>query len=129
MLNREILLVDDDQVINLVHQRMIKKNFPSFKLEVHTSARGCLDYILLHPKTCFLLFLDIHMPQMGGWEFIDELLKRGLTDRLHVFIVSSSIDPRDFDRAKGIDIVHDFLAKPLSSEILEEIKVDVSFCS
>ncbi|AGA80562.1 response regulator [Echinicola vietnamensis] len=127
MRKREILLVDDDHVINLVHQRMIKKNFPSLKLVVHTSARGCLDYVMLNPKTCFLLFLDIHMPQMGGWEFIDELLRMDLTDRVHVFIVSSSIDPRDVGRAKGIDIVHDYLPKPLSREILQEIKVDLSF--
>ncbi|AGA80442.1 response regulator [Echinicola vietnamensis] len=122
MQNYEILLVDDDDLINLVHQKMIRKYWPSIRLEVFTSAEQCVHYIADKQGIRFVLFVDIRMPQKNGWELLQDLRQRGLTEGLSVYIVSSSLDPGDIARTREDRLVIDFLNKPLTGEILLGIK-------
>lgn len=63
-----------------------------------------------------VIFLDINMPVMNGWEFLDLLIEKDIKSKLHarIYIVSSSIDKSDFEKAKTYDNVADYLVKPLS---------------
>ena len=70
-----------------------------------------------------VIFLDLNMPIMDGWEFLDEFLKipRSLKKRITLYVVSSSIDPRDINRAKSISLVEDYLIKPITYEELKKV--------
>ena len=68
-----------------------------------------------------VIFLDLNMPIMDGWEFLDEFVKLPIENKPRVYIVSSSIDNQDIERAKTYDIVKDFIVKPLSDSILSDL--------
>ncbi len=70
-----------------------------------------------------LIFLDINMPVMDGWEFLEAYttLKPNLGKIITIYVVSSSTDVRDFDRARAISEVSDYIIKPVSGNQLEKI--------
>lgn len=63
------------------------------------------------------------MPVMNGWDFLDELekIKDSLPTLPRIFILSSTVDPEDFNRAKSFSTVEDFISKPLDKEFLDSI--------
>jgi CheY-like chemotaxis protein len=71
-----------------------------------------------------LIFLDLNMPVMGGWEFLDSFSTSDYSDynSTKVIILSSTIDPEDLEKSKKYPMVIDFLSKPISKEMLEYIK-------
>lgn len=70
-----------------------------------------------------LILLDLNMPVMDGWEFLKEFcsLKTKLEKDISIYIVSSSIDPEDMERAKSINEVTDFVIKPVLEEKFVEM--------
>jgi CheY-like chemotaxis protein len=70
-----------------------------------------------------VIFLDVNMPVMDGWEFLEAflLLKPRIGKNIIIYIVSSSIDIRDMDRANAISEVSDYIIKPVSSNKLISI--------
>ena len=72
-----------------------------------------------------MIFLDLFMPVMNGWNFLEEyiLLKPYLKKKITIYIISSSIDPVDIKRAKSISEVSDYIIKPITrSKFLEAVK-------
>jgi CheY-like chemotaxis protein len=71
-----------------------------------------------------LIFLDLNMPVMGGWDFLDSFSTTEYSDYngTKVIILSSTIDPEDLEKSKKYPMVIDFLSKPISKEMLEYIK-------
>jgi CheY-like chemotaxis protein len=75
-----------------------------------------------YPK---LTLLDLNMPIMNGWEFLDVYLQEGyqnLFPDAKFIVLSSTIDPDDVNLAKNYPIVVDFLSKPITKEMLEDLK-------
>lgn len=68
-----------------------------------------------------LILLDINMPIMDGWQFLNEFSKLDVSKKIPVFMISSSIDPVDQDKAKTYPIVKDYLDKPLKIDQMEKI--------
>lgn len=75
------------------------------------------------PQDLFLVFLDINMPVMNGWGFLDELQTFAREDNTQVFVVTSSIDRADVEHAKQYALVKRFLSKPVDAEVLEELRL------
>ncbi|MEJ1223874.1 response regulator [Sediminicola sp. 1XM1-17] len=73
-----------------------------------------------------VIFLDLNMPLMDGWEFLDEFSKLSLGKKTKVFIVSSSINPKDIQESKKYDLVANFISKPLTDERLKEVLTEFS---
>jgi CheY-like chemotaxis protein len=112
---------------------VIKK--ASFSNEIATAKNGeeALQYFntLNQPdsnnefkKQPQLIFLDLNMPVMGGWEFLDSFSTSDYADynKTKVIILSSTIDPEDLEKSKKYPMVIDFLSKPISKEMLEYVK-------
>lgn len=125
MLNT-ILCVDDDPITLMLCKMVINK--ASFSKEIITAKNG--EEALNHFKTSNtgpipqLIFLDLNMPVMGGWEFLDAFSTADYSDynSIKVIILSSTIDPEDLEKAKKYPMVLDFLSKPISKEMLDYVK-------
>jgi CheY-like chemotaxis protein len=130
---RKVLCVDDDTISLTISQLLLKRT--GFAAEVDTAIDGseALEYF----ENLFandpdpvgnapeLILLDINMPVMNGWEFLEEYNPRyaAKLSNTHIIILSSTIDPEDFALAKQYPVVQQFISKPLSIENLEELKV------
>jgi len=128
-----ILCIDDDPITLMLCKMVITK--ASFSNEIATAKNGeeALKYfntlkqtnsnsnIIKHPQ---LIFLDLNMPVMGGWEFLDSFATADYSDYndTKVIILSSTIDPEDLEKSKKYSMVIDFLSKPISKEMLEYLK-------
>lgn len=127
-----ILFIDDDPITMMLSKMVINKSL--FSKEIITAKNGqeALNYFTtlkdqLTTRQPQLIFLDLNMPVMGGWEFLDCFSTDRYTDynTIKVIILSSTIDPADLEKAKKYPMVLDFLAKPISKEILEYINTKI----
>mgnify|MGYP003656159379 CR=1 FL=1 len=118
-----IFLVDDDPINNLINKRLlskvdIAKNILEF-LEGEDALNKLKDF---NPSQSILIFLDINMPVLNGWEFLEKYQEMHPDRCDKIVIVSSSIDYQDRLKAQGYKSVTGFLEKPLT---LEKIKIQV----
>ena len=119
-----IMLIDDNTDDNFFHERAIKKAHLDCVVTAKTSALDALEYIKHdqkpHPD---LVFLDINMPGMNGWDFLEEYAKldKVLQSRVVIVMLTTSENPDDQLRAKSWSLVNDFIAKPLTKEIMNGI--------
>jgi CheY-like chemotaxis protein len=119
-----ILLVDDDPDDNYFHQIVINKMNIVHKIDVVTDGVRALEYLTKDNQTQpELIFLDINMPRMNGWEFLEEYKKTNIKSKskIIIMILTTSANPDDLKKAKEIEEVSGFETKPLSTESLAEI--------
>jgi len=129
-----ILCVDDDPITLMLCKMVISK--ANFAKEIITAQNGeeALNYfddlklnnlgaeIKKYPQ---LILLDLNMPVMGGWEFLDHFSKKDYISFFKdckVIVLSSTIDPEDIRKAKTYPMVLDFLSKPITKEMLEHLR-------
>ncbi len=119
--NVRVMLIDDDPMINAISHRFIGKLRPSAHISQFLDPSKALDTLLQTPERELpqVIFLDLQMPQMNGWEFLEAILAANLS--LPVYLLSSSRDPADQMRANQCRVVKGFLFKPISMEKLKII--------
>ena len=118
-------IIDDDEIFVIVAKKIMKVggftdevlNFKNGK-EAITYFRENASNKAAIPE---LVFLDLNMPLMDGWEFLDQLEKLELTQEVKIFIFTSSIDPKDQKRSEGYQMVESFVEKPLTMQKLKTI--------
>lgn len=110
----KIYLVDDDLIFLQIAKRILKSIFPEADVVALTNAHEGLKY--LENDEPSLLFLDINMPVMDGWEFLSELAAKRSETSFPIIITSSSIDPDDRKKAQDHPFVNGFIEKPLTEE-------------
>ncbi len=125
----QILCIDDDPITLMLCKKVITKS--NFCNEIITSQNGeeALHYFNTiktlntknHPQ---LIFLDLNMPIMGGWEFLDHFNSAEYSEfnSIKVVILSSTIDPEDLEKANNYPMVIDFLSKPITKIMLEYLR-------
>ena len=119
-----ILLVDDNSDDNYFHQLLIKKMDIVNRIDVVVNGLEALAYLKkenqIPPE---LIFLDINMPKMNGWEFLEQYkhLDAKQRARVLIMILSTSANPDDIKRAKEIEEVTGFKTKPLTEEMMTGI--------
>ncbi|HTJ50186.1 MAG TPA: response regulator [Cyclobacteriaceae bacterium] len=117
-----IMLIDDNPDDNFFHERVIKKCDAAENVIIMQSASVALEYLKSKPAISpDLIFLDINMPGMNGWEFLNEynMLDKSLQHQVIIIMLTTSENPDD--QIKAVNITTDFKTKPLTKVMLEEI--------
>ena len=126
---KTILLIDDDKATNVYNSAIVRQAEVAENIEVRESGESALEYLLStvdgkHPQPA-LIFLDVNMPGMNGWEFLEKYHE--LTDdqkgNIVVFMLTTSLDPKDKQKSKEMG-AKGFIRKPLSSELVYAIVKD-----
>ena len=121
-LNPSFILVDDDPINNLLCSTIIDRVIPGVEIAKFTEPEKGFEFLKYTAgnvlKTKAILYLDINMPGMNGWEFMEafETLDKNTREQIIVYILSSSIDPRDMEKAKNNKNIVDYFVKPLRKE-------------
>lgn len=124
---KNLTLIDDDEVFVYLTRKTLNKSKLVDQVQVFENGLDALNFIKGNVGNREILpeviFLDLSMPIMDGWQFLDEYskLKLELMNKITIYICSSSISPDDVSRAKSINTVSDFIFKPITSQKLREI--------
>jgi len=123
-----ILLVDDDEINNFISIKLIKKALLNTDITACLNGRFAIDQLLEikqkdPEKLPDFILLDINMPIMNGWEFLEEYNKLNIDPegKTKIFIISSSVFSNDISKAKSYPLVKDFISKPLNVEKINEV--------
>jgi CheY-like chemotaxis protein len=118
----ETLIVDDDEMVVFLHKIAVAESGLSTKPVVAFNGNQALDHIS-HQRgsgSAFLILLDINMPELDGWEFLEAI--QSLQETIFVVMVTSSVDSRDRNKSKTYKQVIDYVEKPLSINTCIQIK-------
>ena len=119
-----ILLIDDDEPTNFYHSLMIEESGVCLNIHVKDSAVEALEWLKNDDNPIpDLIFLDINMPIMNGWEFLEEY--RALPDvkksNIVVIMLTTSLNPNDMEKAKQMKEISSFMNKPLTIENIKNL--------
>lgn len=120
-----IFLVDDD----LIYQFTAKKTLESMGLQgtisSFTDGQKAISFLSEHANDLNALpdviFLDINMPVMDGWEFIEAFQRLNVPKKIDIYMVSSSVDEQDLQRSRQYATILDYIVKPVGRTCFEEL--------
>ncbi|OEJ98490.1 hypothetical protein A8C32_04560 [Flavivirga aquatica] len=124
------LLIDDDRFTNFYNTKIVKRHEEFKDVIAVTSGQAGLNYLVEASKDLCakpdLIFLDINMPVMNGWEFVLEYnkLDKTFTEDIKLVMLTTSNNPDDFERSKKISTVNNYINKPLSVGLLANLLGD-----
>ncbi|MFN3405153.1 MAG: response regulator [Cytophagaceae bacterium] len=127
-----VMLVDDNEIDNLINQKMIEASNICEHIFVHSGAKSAIEFLknieklAKGPVSLYLpeiIFLDIDMPLMDGFQFLDEFEKLSEAIKTHckVVMLTSSLNPQDMNRAKKNQYVLKYINKPLTQDNLKKL--------
>jgi len=118
-----VLLIDDDRLTSFYNEKVVNKHSAFKEVVSVNSGTNALKYLrdAFEGKTIKpeLIFLDINMPAMNGWEFLIEFnkLDKEYTESIKVILLTTSSNPDDYLRSKENNLVTDFINKPLNKRV------------
>lgn len=122
-----IALVDDDKIFQLTASKTLKATALTDSILQFENGEEALKFLRQHTSNPEVLpdyiFLDINMPMIDGWMFLEdyEQLKNKFSKPINIYMVSSSIDTRDIERAKKNINVKDYITKPVTRDKFIEV--------
>ncbi len=124
---RQIYIVDDDRIYHYTTKVLINRLFPEIDIAHFYDGKPCITELKQHADQDQpgpdIIFLDINMPDLNGWQFLEQFqtFKHKFSAPPVIYIVSSSIDPGDMNKAKTFPEVTGYLTKPLNVEMITDI--------
>ncbi len=122
-----VMLIDDHHPTNVLHSLVIENTNQVEETIIFENGSDALTYLkkpfdFRQPQPN-IIFLDINMPVMNGWEFLNHFknLPYNKRSEISLFMLSTSSHPDDIARAEKEDLIIDYLYKPLSEEILQDV--------
>lgn len=123
--NLNIFLIDDDQIYQFTAKKTLESMGISGQVSIFTDGEQALQYIqenISQPEAMpDIIFLDINMPVMDGWQFVEEYQKLNLPKKVALYMVSSSVDETDMKRSKNYTVIDDYIIKPVGRSRFEEL--------
>ncbi|MEW5676900.1 response regulator [Flavobacterium enshiense] len=117
---KTLALIDDDEIIVYLTQRIVSETKLVDLIQVFRNGKEAIDYIVENKNNPQLLpeiiFLDLSMPIMDGWEFLENYigLKNEIEKSIIIYVITSSTSSEDMKRVKNIKEVSDYLVKPVT---------------
>ena len=124
-------IVDDDDIYQFTASLLLKKTDLVNKIIVFSNGLKAINFLKdeMGNKENIpdVLFLDINMPVMDGWEFLEEylLIMPMMPKAVVIYMVSSSVDEKDILKAKSISALSGYLVKPISSHNIMEVILEI----
>jgi response regulator RpfG family c-di-GMP phosphodiesterase len=122
------IVIDDDQINNMLCKYSIRQVNGELETTTFLEPEKGFEYIVNTYSAASkampsVLLLDINMPKWSGWDFLDkfEKLDAHIKNQIKVYMLSSSVDPKDIEKAKTNSNVVDYIVKPLNREIVLKI--------
>ncbi len=119
--NFQFVVIDDDTINNMVCKAAIKAATGGMTASCFNNPVEALSYFenefgTVQKAGVTVVLLDINMPEMNGWEWLEKysMLPQKVKEHVIIYILSSSVNPTDIDHARSNDLVKDYLIKPLS---------------
>jgi CheY-like chemotaxis protein len=127
MKNKLTYIIDDDKLTVKLLSKLILKNEFCEEITSFFNAQYALDELKKNyssienlPDT---ILLDLNMPVMDGWQFLDEYILLPIKKEISVFIVTSSIDPADIEMSKKYEVIKNYIVKPITAAKLEAVSL------
>jgi len=127
-----IMLIDDDEPTNFYNEHVITQSDICNSVKACQSGAEALEYLSNqdkenHPRPD-LIFVDINMPAMNGWEFLEHYEKLPTTDKSSVIVMmlTTSLNPDDEKKAENYNLISGFKRKPLTEAMLKDIVNDLN---
>jgi len=118
------LLVDDNYIDNIVTRRLLENSGFAQNIIIHESPDEAMEALRDGSVTPDVIFLDIRMPTMDGFEFLELYDKLSIDKkRTRIYLLSSSLDPADIKSSTDNKYITQFIHKPLTKQILAEISI------
>jgi CheY-like chemotaxis protein len=124
---KKLIFIDDSPLDHFILKRILNKYQLAYDVSCTADGAGVIDYLKQHQfnrdNLPDIILLDIYMPAFDGWDFLNkaEKLYTQLARPLKIYILSSSINPRDLLLAKQYTCVCSFIFKPITKEVLEKL--------
>jgi CheY-like chemotaxis protein len=117
------LLIDDNYIDNFVTRRILEGGNFAEKVVVLQSANDAINSLRAGAVKPDVIFLDIRMPVMGGFEFLQEYDKLEIDNKqaIKIFMLSSSLDPTDLKKSSNNKYITQFIHKPITQKTLDDI--------
>ena len=120
-------IIDDDPIFIYGTKRMMKETDFCESIVVYNNGKDALiglreSYEITH-KLPQVIFLDLNMPIMNGWEFLDEFIRMpsDSLDTTVIYVISSSVDPRDIEKVKEYELISSYILKPITPNDLKTV--------
>lgn len=119
--NFKILIIDDNIIDQIVTKKLLQKNLNLTESCAVSSGKDGITWLEnsnIGPEDKLIILLDIKMPEMDGFAFLEEFekLDKKNSNQIMIFMLSSTLDPKDKTRAENNIFVKKLLSKPLSTE-------------
>ncbi|SFC91461.1 CheY chemotaxis protein or a CheY-like REC (receiver) domain [Flexibacter flexilis DSM 6793] len=118
-----IYLIDDNEIMNFINARLIKLICPDTQVFSFINGWEAIAHIDSQEVAPSMIFVDIEMPIMNGWDFLDVYQKKFSQqwDETSVYMLSSSVSEADRQKALSYECVSDYYSKPITAEIFESL--------